>query len=225
MPPSPSSELTIILLALRKLREALLATSATAVSPLFSQRVHVFSIRLAILALDWESYFPSLLHLLSASNTPQDQLPSNEVTEMTTYLLLDMACRQGEYAYAYALLAGSKSRHDFQNRNVNDVLDAVVTRNWIKFWRVRRRVDGYERALMQWAVADMRRDALKAIGRTYMTCDLNWVLHCASGGEMSWEELVKKENVGWIRDGDKVIVRKPKVKTTTEDKKVAHAGT
>ena len=87
-------------------------------------------------------------------------------------------------------------------------------------------MDGYERALMQWAVADMRRDALKAIGRTYMTCDLNWVLQCAGGGEMSWEELVKKENVGWIRDGDKIIVRKPKVKTgTAEDKKAVRAGT
>jgi hypothetical protein len=27
---------------------------------------------------------------------------------------------------------------------------------------------------------------------------------------MDWEELVKRENVGWIRDGDKIIIRKPK---------------
>jgi hypothetical protein len=133
---------------------------------------------------------------------------------MTTYLILDLACRQGEFASAYGLRSTSKLRHGFDSRDVNDVLNAVVTRGWVKFWRVRRKVDGYVRALMQWAEDDLRRDALKALGRAYMSCDLRWVLHSATGGEMSWEDLVKRENVGWIRDGDKVIIRKPKVKAT-----------
>jgi hypothetical protein len=136
---------------------------------------------------------------------------------MTTYLILDLACRQGELASAYGLRSTSKLRHGFESRDVNDVLDAVVTRNWVKFWRVRRKVDGYVRALMQWAVDDMRRDALKTLGRTYMSCDLRWVLRSATGGEMDWGELVKRENVGWIRDGDKIIIRKPKAKATAEE--------
>ena len=65
---------------------------------------------------------------------------------------------------------------------------------------------------MQWAVDGMRRDFLKALGRTYMGCDIRWVLKSSTGGEMSWEELVKTENVGWIRDADKVIIKKPKIK-------------
>ncbi len=130
---------------------------------------------------------------------------------MTVYLILDLACRQGELASAFGLRSNSKVRHGFENRDVNEVLSAVITKNWIKFWRVRRKVDGYVRAIMQWAVDEMRRDALKALGRTYMGCDLHWVLKSSTGGEMSWEELVKTENVGWIRDADKVIIRKPKL--------------
>jgi hypothetical protein len=217
-PPPPSTELTIILLALRKLREALLATSSVAPSPVFSQRVHVFSIRLAILALNPPSYHPSLLHLLFVLHSPQWPLPPTELSEMTTYLILDLACRQGEYASAYGLRSTSKLRHGFDSRDVNEVLNAVVTRDWVKFWRVRRKVDGYVRAVMQWAVDDMRRDALKALGRAYMSCDLRWVLHSTTGGEMDWEELVKRENVGWIRDGDKIVIRKPKAKATADER-------
>ena len=136
---------------------------------------------------------------------------------MTTYLILDLACRQGELASAYGLRSTGKLRNNFQSRDVDEVLDAVITRNWVKFWRVRRRVDGYVRALMHWAVDDIRRDVLKALGRAYMTSDLRWVLHSASGGEMSWEELVKKENVGWVRDDDKVIIRKPKAKPSAAE--------
>ena len=131
---------------------------------------------------------------------------------MTAYLILDLACRQDEFASAYGLRSNSKSKNGFESREVNEVLSAVVTRNWVKFWRVRRKVDGYVRVLMQWAVDDMRRDALKALGRAYMSCDLRWVVYSACGGEMSWEDLVKRENVGWVRDEDKVIIRKPKPK-------------
>lgn len=211
-PPPPSTELTIILLALRKLREALLATSSAAASPVFSQRVHIFSIRLAIRALHPPSYYPSLLHLLFVLHSPQHPLPLTELSEMTTYLILDLACRQDELARAYGLRSNSATRHGFHSRDVDEVLNAVTTRNWIGFWGVRRRVDGYVRAVMQWAIDGMRRDALKALGRTYMGCDLRWVLQCATGEDMTWEELVRKENVGWIRDGNKIIIRKPKVK-------------
>lgn len=131
---------------------------------------------------------------------------------MTTYLILDLACRQDELASAYALRSNGKARHGFESTDVDDILTAVITRNWIKFWRVRRKVDGYVRAIMQWAVDGMRRDVLKALGRAYMGCDIRWILKSSTGGDMSWEELVKTENVGWIRDGDKVVIRKPKIK-------------
>ena len=214
-PPDPSEELSNILLALRKLREALLATSTSAVSPVFSQRVHVFSIRLAILAFHPPSYYPSLLHLLFVLHTPVHPLPSSELSEMTTYLILDLACRQNALSSAYSFRAQRRVNQKYENKTVDAVLHSMITNNWIAFWSTRRKVDGYIRAILRWAVDDIRRTSLKAIGRTYLSCDVTWVLSLSTGGEWTWEDLKEKEKVGWLREGDNVIVRKIKPKAAT----------
>lgn len=210
--PEPSSELSTILLALRKLREALLATSSSAVSPIFSQRVHVFSIRLAILAYHPPSYYPSLLHLLFVLHTPEHPLPPSELSEMTTYLILDLACRQSALSSAYSLRAQRRLNQMYDSKIVDSVLAALSTSNWIAFWRVRRKVDGYVRALLGWSIDNIRRTSLKTIGRAYLFCDTNWILQISNGDELSWEELKEKESLGWIQEGEKIIIRKIKTK-------------
>lgn len=131
---------------------------------------------------------------------------------MTTYLILDLACRQQETASAFSLRSNSRSHKAYDCRIVDEIVGAVVTNNWVAFWRVRRKVDGYVRALMQWSVPNLRRNSLKALGRAYLNCDLDWILQSTTGAEMSWEELVEKENIGWVLDGSKVVIRKPKPK-------------
>lgn len=212
-PGDPSSELFTILLALRKLREALLASSSAGVSAPFAQRVHVFNVRVALLAFHPPSFHPSLLHLLATLHTPQHPLPKSELAEMVSYLILDLACRQDDVAQAYAIQSHSRENFGYENTYVEQILKSIVTNNWVSFWRVRRKVDGYVRAILHWKIAWLRKNCLKAIGRTYMSCDISWILESATGGEMSWEELVEKEDVGWIREGDRVIIRKPKRKT------------
>ena len=212
-PPEASGELSMILMALRKLREALLATSESAPSPVFSQRVHVFNIRLAILALHPPSYYPSLQHLLTDLHTAAYPLPTPELSEMTTYMILDLACRQNDLAGAYRLRAHRRQSQQYESKVVDSILASIITSNWVGFWRIRRKVDGYIRTILSWAAEDVRRTSLKAIGRTYLTCDLTWVLKVSSGGEFSWEQLREKENVGWILEGEKVIIRKVKAKT------------
>ncbi len=208
----PANEMSIILTALRKLREGLLASSANAPSPVFAQRVHVFNIRLAILAHYPESYHPSLLHLLSKFHTPEHPLPRTELSEMTAYLILDLATRQDDLGSAFALRYHSRVKFGFYSRDVDMLLRSIVNNDWVLFWSTRRRVDGYVRALLHYQAERLRITVLKAIGRSYMYCDIRWILESATGSELDWEGLVKKENVGWIRDGDKVIVRKPKLK-------------
>jgi hypothetical protein len=210
-------ELTVILLALRKLREALLATSSSASSPVFSQRVHVFCIRLAILAFHPPSYHPPLMHVLFILHTPQFPLPASELSEMTTYLILDLACRQQEFAGAYSMRSISRLHRGYESRIVDEIVGAVVTNNWVAFWRVRRQVDGYVRALMQWTIPSLRRNSLKALGRAYLSCDVEWVRQSAAGAEMSWRELVEKENIGWIMEDSKVTIRKPKPRAAMTD--------
>ena len=209
---SPPQELQLILTALRKLREGLLGSSSTATTPIFAQRVHVFNIRLAILAHHWESYLPSLLYLLSRLHSEEYPLPRSELVEMTSYLILDLATRQEDLGAAFALRFNSRIRFGYENQHVSSILNAVVTNNWVTFWRVRRKVDGYFRAMLHWQAEKIRKPVLKAIGRTYMTSDLPWILASTTGGEMSWEDLVKKEDVGWAREGEKIIIRKPKIR-------------
>ncbi|OAP57764.1 hypothetical protein AYL99_08502 [Fonsecaea erecta] len=211
--PLPASELSIILLALRKLREGLLASSTSSPNPVFSQRVHVFNIRVAVLALHPEGYHPSLLHLLSVLHTAEHPLPRSELVEMMTYLILDTAVRQRDLYRAYALRYNSRVRFGFKSRVVDNLLKSIVTGDWVTFWRVRQKVDGYVRAILYWHLDTQRKMALKAIGRAYYTCDVNWILQSATGSQQSWDELVKEEDVGWVREGDKVVIRKPKAKT------------
>jgi len=209
----PAEELSLILTALRKLREALLATSASAPSPAFSQRVHVFNIRLAILALHPESYHASLRYLLMSLHSQVHPLPVSELREMTAYLILDTALRVDNLIEAHAIRVRAKQHWKFRDRNVDLILKAVASNNWPLFWRIRNRVDGYVRAIMQWKLETLRMTVLKAIGRSYMKCDVDWILKNTTGGEMGWEELVEKEGVGWLRDGDTAIIRKSKSKS------------
>jgi len=211
--PDPAEELSIILMALRKLREAILATSTTAPSPAFSQRVHVFNIRLAILALHPDSYHASLRYLLTSLHSQAHPLPATELREMTAYLILDTALRLDNMTEAHTIRVTAKQQWGFRDKDVDLILKAVVTDNWPLFWRTRKRVDGYVRAIMHWKLEALRLSVLKAIGRSYMKCEIDWIIRSTTGGEMSWEELVKKENIGWLRDGKVAIIRKPKVKS------------
>ena len=131
---------------------------------------------------------------------------------MTTYLIMDMATRQNDLGAAFALRYNSRTRFGYDNLYANMMLRAFLTNDWVTFWRVRRKVDGYLRAILHWHAEKLRATALKAIGRTYMSCDVKWILASATGSEMSWDELVRAESVGWMRDGDNVIIRKPKSK-------------
>jgi hypothetical protein len=84
---------------------------------------------------------------------------------------------------------------------------ALATNDWPTFWRLRRQVDGYQRAIVAFAEPEMRMHALKCIGRSYMQLDKDYVERCTGA---SWAELVES-GVGWeLVDGEKVIVRKPK---------------
>jgi len=207
--PPPSTELSTLLLSLRKLREAVLATAAT-VPAGFSQRVHVFSIRLSILAHHPPSYFPSLRYILDKLHSPSHPLP--EAKELVTYMILDYACRQEDMAAAFELRAWARKELAFQSQTVDKVLAALIHTNWVIFWQVHNNVDSHIRAVMNWAVDRVRRHALKAVGSAYLNVHISWILGGCTGDDRSWtwEKLAEKENLRWEREGDKIIIRRPK---------------
>ena len=213
----PSTELSIILLSLRKLREAIVAT-ASSVPIVSSQRVFVFSIRLSILAQHPPSYFPSLKYLLGHLHTSTHPLSEPELREFVSYLILDYACRQNDMVAAFELRARAKSRYAMKMQTVDRVLAALMHDNWVIFWRVRNSVDSYMRAILNWASDRVRRHALKAVGSAYLNADLPWIVQGCTGDKdgWPWEKLVEVEGLGWQKQDNKVIIRIPKRKAVQQ---------
>lgn len=81
---------------------------------------------------------------------------------------------------------------------------ALVADDWVVFWRMRRSVDGYQRAVMEWAEKRVRVHALKCVGKAYMRADKGYVERCA---DRKWEELVT-DGVGWEEEGGVVLIRR-----------------
>ncbi|KAK5132200.1 hypothetical protein LTR08_009324 [Meristemomyces frigidus] len=190
-----------ILMAMRKLREGILGSRRR---DNFAQRAYMFIIHASILTGHWESYQPALLYLLREIH-PRTPLSLPELQEFAGYRILDLACRQYELMDAFA----AKLAFNQNDRKVSAVLMALVHDDWVRFWRVKRAVDGYQRAIMEFAAERMRLHALKCLGRGYMTADRAFVERT---GDASWPDLVKG-GVGWqLQEGGSVLIRKPKAK-------------
>ncbi|KAF2464756.1 uncharacterized protein BDR25DRAFT_329061 [Lindgomyces ingoldianus] len=197
---NPSTgELSMILSSLRKLREAI---TATARRDQFAQRAYIFNIHAAILCKDWESYSPAFSALLNMIH-PHTPLSPTELHEYVGYKILDQACRQGDFSGAYE----TKHRYKYSDRRVELVLKALISDNWVVFWKMKKAVDGYQRRIMEYAEQNMRLHALKCLGRGYMRADRAYVERCA---DRRWADL-KRDGVGWeLVDGERVIIKRPK---------------
>ncbi|USP73944.1 hypothetical protein yc1106_01218 [Curvularia clavata] len=193
-------ELSTVLASLRKLREAITASSRC---DAFALRAYTFAIHVSILCHDWASYLPSLLSLLNIIH-PRNPLPASTLHEFVGLLILDQACRQSDFAGARE----TKLQYSYRDWRVEAVLKALVADDYVGFWRVRRAVDGYQRSVMEWADGGVRVHALKCLGKAYLSADRTFVERAT---ERRWDELVQ-EGVGWAlsEDGEKVIIKKPK---------------
>ena len=184
---------------MRKLREGILGSRRR---DNFAQRAYMLIIHASIFARHWESYQPALLYLLYDIH-PYTPLSSSQLSEFVGYRILDLACRQGELQDAFAV----KSTFKYKDRKVGVVLTALVHDDWVRFWRVRRAVDGYQRAIMEFAVERVRLHALKCLGRGYLSADKAFVEWSA---DAQWDVLVKS-GVGWqLNESGGIVIRKPK---------------
>lgn len=209
--PSPAVELSRLLLALRKLREAILSTATT--TPVeFAQRVHVFSIRLSILAQHPPSYFPSLKYCVDRLHSKSHPLDGSEMKELLSYLILDYACRQSDMVAAFDLRARARREYGFNSQTINRILAALMHDNWVVFWQIRKGVDSYFRAVMNWAEDRVRRHALKAVGSAYLNVHVSWIVGGCTGDDKkwTWDKLVEAEKLGWQKEGERIVIRRPK---------------
>ncbi|KAK2031747.1 hypothetical protein LX32DRAFT_257410 [Colletotrichum zoysiae] len=199
--PASTKALSDVMMALRKLREGIVASKRT---DEFAIQAYLFNIRLSVLVKHPESYHPAILHVLRAIH-PARNLTSVELQEVLAYLVLDAACRRGDLAEAYAI----RRRHGLRDAKVDALLAALAHDNYVAFRRIKRSVDGHRAKLLEFAEPEMRTHVLKCFGRTYLAVDREWLERCA--GE-SWEALTRDRGVGWELDGNRVVIRKVRAK-------------
>lgn len=198
-------ELGVILSAMRKLREAIVASHRT---DHFAQRAYIFIIHAAVLTKSWESYLPALRYLLHQVHT-QTPMTSSEYNEFAGYYILDLACRQGDLAAAFLHRSTLGFAYSDPTGRVDRLLRALVMDDWIGFWQLHKQVDGYQKRIMEFKEEEIRLHALKCIGRSYFSAERGYIEKCTG---KHWHQLVKS-GVGWeLQEGDRVIIRRPKAR-------------
>lgn len=198
--PAPQTkDLSLVLMALRKLREGLVASKRV---DDFSTQAYLFNIRTAVLVKHAESYHPAILYVLHNIH-PKHPLTSCELREVTGYLVLDTACRRKDLADAFAL----RHRYHLRDPKVDAILRALVRDDFMSWIRLKQTVDGHKAKFLEFYDDVMRRHTLKCFGRTYLSVDTKYLEKATAA---TFAQLVEKEGVGWHSDGAKVVIRSVK---------------
>jgi len=196
------AELATILMAMRKLREAIVSTKRADV---FVQNVYMFIIHAAIVARDFEAYHPAILHMLYRVHRTQPLGPER-LQELIGLHILDVACRQSDLAAARAAVC----RFHCDNTIVLRVVNSLVHNDWLGFWTALGTASKYQKHLIHWAEDTIRRHALNAIGRSYFSVDKVFLQR--STGQMAWDEVKRTYGLTWTTEGELIIIRKTKGK-------------
>ena len=194
---SESKELSTILMAMRKIREAIVSSAR---KDTFALQAYVFIIRATILAKHMESYHPALLHLLHSIH-PVTPLTAVEYNEFVGYYILDLACRQNDLAAAYHV----KSCYKYKGDQVEAVVKALVHGDWCTYWNIESLVTSHQKQLMEWTEDEMRSRALGCLSKGYLSVDKKYLEKAI---HWRWEDLLEKKNIGWQLEGDVVTIRR-----------------
>ena len=186
----------MILMAMRKLREAIVASTR---NDTFALRAYDFMIRATILMKHMESYYPALLHLLRNIH-PVTPLTASEHHEFVGFCILDLSCRQNDLAAAYRV----GCRYNYKNARVGAVLKALVHGNWYAFWKVKPLMSGLQQRLLEYGEEWMRRRSLDCLGKSYLSVDRRFLERSV---QRRWEELKEKNYMDWQLEADVVIIR------------------
>lgn len=199
VPAPQNNDLSVVLMALRKLREGLVASKRT---DDFATQAYLFNIRTAVLVKHAESYHPAILYLLHVIH-PKHPLTSFELREVTGYLVLDAACRRKDLAQAFAL----RHRYQLHDPKTDAILRALVRDDFMSWIRLRRSVDGHKAKFLEFYDDVMKRHTLKCFGRSYLSVDTEYLEKATAA---TFSQLVEQEGVGWHSDGSKVVIRSMK---------------
>ncbi|KAI4109395.1 MAG: hypothetical protein L6R37_000552 [Teloschistes peruensis] len=198
-----SAEAAILIVAMRKLREAIVASRRR---DMFAKAVYFFIIRTTIMLGHPESYHPALLYLFRCIH-PFNALSNEEKMEFVSYLILDLACRQNDLASAFHV----RCLYNHRSRGVDTVLSALIHGNWLKYWDARTTTSAHERRLVQWTDEKMATHAIQCLGKSYLSIQKTFLERCT---DLEWKSLKDTKRISWAldEDGDNVIIKQIKKK-------------
>ena len=192
-------DLSVILMAMRKVREAIVASDR---KDTFALRAYSFIIRATILMRHMESYHPALLHLLRDIH-PVTSLTASELHEFVGFYMLDLSCRQNDLATACKV----GCRYGYKDDKVNSVLKAIIHRNYYAFWKVKSFMSSYQQRLLEYGEEAMRRYALECLGKSYLSVDRDFLERST---QRVWEELKDDSGLNWQLEEGIVTIRRIK---------------
>ncbi|KAF8444232.1 hypothetical protein BGX38DRAFT_738127 [Terfezia claveryi] len=164
-----------LLLTLRSLREALLATSRL---DHFAKDVYVFTARTAILVQHKESYLPSLLHLLHNIHL-NNPLTEKELAEFAGYYVIHLACVIRDFNEAYIIRKQFRLRSDGDANStwadVDAILRALVRNDYWSWAKLRDKVGVRMRRLMEMGEEVILKRVVGCLGKTYFEVEIGWV--------------------------------------------------
>ncbi|KAL9127827.1 MAG: hypothetical protein Q9217_003367 [Psora testacea] len=194
-------DVSVIVQAMRKLREAIVATGRT---DAFAQNVYVFIIRATILVRHIESYHPALLHLLNIIH-PRTRLSEITLHEMLGYHILDRACRQQNLNAAYRV----RYIYGIRDSKIDDLIRSIVHGSWFAFWKTDGLMDRYQRCLSQAAHDKMRHHTLGCLAKSYLSIERKSIEEAT---HKAWDELKREYCIQWQAEGELVTIKQARRK-------------
>ncbi|KAL8998743.1 MAG: hypothetical protein Q9169_002298 [Polycauliona sp. 2 TL-2023] len=188
-----------IIMAMRKLREAIVASSRV---DEFAKAVYIFIIQATILLGHPESYHPALLYLIRRLQSIR-LLSKEEESDFVGYYILDLSCRQRDLATALRV------RHmcSHKSARIDMVLKALVDGNWVLFQKARATGNPYEKRLIERASGSMTDHAVQCLGKSYLSVNRAYVEQCTG---VKWENLKQSRKLLWTCDGEAVMIKQTK---------------
>ena len=196
-PNSVSNRISTILMAMRKLREAIVASARI---DAFTLHTYTFIIRATVLLKHMESYHPALLYLLHRIH-PVVPLSKSEYNEFLGYYVLDLACRQDALAAAYQV----KIDLGYRDAVIEAVLKTLIHGNWCLFWRFQNVVTMHQKSLMGWAENRIRNHTLDCFGKSYLSLTRQYL---EKSVRCPWYSIKRKDGLNWQVEGDIVTIRR-----------------
>ena len=199
-----SVEVSVITQAMRKLREAIVATRR--IDDEFACRAYVFMIRATILLQYHEAYHPALIYLLRSSQTQTSPFIQGDLLrQLVEYQVLDLACRQRDLPSAYQL----SLQHGLRKSKTFILLKAMARGDWVLHRKTTDTLDRFQRCMVQVSSDVVLQHALSCIGKTYLQIEEQYL---QKWFRRSLNELPAEQKVNWSSNADMVIIRQIKRK-------------